>query len=111
MKSKQPSQKSKQPEPQPNLPQKVASDQAEQQKWSQVASSPNLSPQASVAAKNLARSYAAAQRLGEKALGYQDPNGDQTAEQDPNLTRLLQLQPGSSSLGSQSSSTRPETSA
>jgi hypothetical protein len=46
-----------------------------------------------------------------KALAYQDPSGDQMAEQDPMLTRLLQLPLGPSSQENQSSSTKPGTSA
>jgi hypothetical protein len=111
MKSKPKSQPQKQQEPQPSLQDKVAQAQASQQKWSQLAADPTLSPQAAQYAKNLARSYAAAQRLGDKALAYQDPSGDQQAEQDPMLTRLLQLPLGSSIPENPSSSTKPETSA
>ena len=110
MSSKRQSQSKKQPEqPQPSLPEKAANDLAQQQKWSQLAANPNLSPQAAQAARNLARSYAAAQRLGDKALGYQDPNSDQLAEQDPMLTRLLQIPPTPSIQPNQGPSTKPET--
>ena len=109
---KSPKQKQQgQPQPEPSLQDKAALAQASQQKWSQLAADPSLSPQAAQAAKNLARSYAAAQRLGDKALAYQSPNADQQAEQDPMLTRLLQLPLGSSSQENPSSSTKPGTSA
>ena len=50
------------------LEEKVAQAQADLQKWSQPAASPNLSPEAARAA----RSTAAALKLGQKALAWRD---------------------------------------
>jgi hypothetical protein len=45
-----------------------------------LAASPNLSPQATTAARNFARSAAASVRLGQKAIDYQQPHPDPETE-------------------------------
>ncbi len=52
-------------------------------KWSAVAASPNLSPQAAQVAQNLVRSKQAALTLGQKALLYQEPQGDPEGQPKP----------------------------
>ena len=58
----------------PNLQDKLERARKEYQKWSGVVASPDLSPQAAEAARNLARSYRAAVMLAKKALAYQKKN-------------------------------------
>jgi hypothetical protein len=107
MNSPPPSQDLNQPDQEPSLPEKLANAQAEQMKWSQVATNPNLSPEAALVARNAARSYAVAARL------YQ---GAQKPAPDPYLETLLGLksqpqdQQNSSPGQTDGSSTSPETS-
>ena len=67
----------------PSLPEKVQQDQADLAKWSAVAVQPNLPPQVSQVAWNLARSSQAALTLGQKALLYQEPPGVQENQSGP----------------------------
>ena len=66
-----------QPAQEPSLADKVTQAQADKEMWGQVAAHPNLSTAAASAARDLARSSAAALTLGQKALTYQDANSDQ----------------------------------
>ena len=66
----------------PSLPEKLDQARADLAKWSQIAASPNLSLQAALFARNVARSSQAAVTLGEKALLHQQEN-------DQNLARVL----------------------
>ena len=110
-------------QPQPvSLEEKVAQAQRDLAKWSAVAQDPTLSPRAAQAAANLARSSAAALKLGKKALLFQqgmaedpeNPNPDYGAS-DPALLTLLGLTPSpqnrttSSPQSPPASSTRPGT--
>jgi len=52
---------------------------AQLDKWTEIAACPNLSSGAALAAKNLARSYAAAVTLYEKALAHQAQTRDRQA--------------------------------
>ena len=110
-------------QPQPvSLEEKVAQAQRDLMKWSAVAADPTLSPQAAQVAANLARSSAAALKLGKKELLFQQgmaedpesPNPDYGAS-DPALLMLLGLTPSpqnrttSSPQSPPASSTRPGT--
>ena len=70
-------------DPKQNLKDKVQQDQADLAKWSGVAADPSLSPQAAEVARNLARSTKLALMLGQKALLYQEPQGDQEGQPKP----------------------------
>jgi hypothetical protein len=62
------------PQPPSTLVEKIARANAELEKWSKLAASPNLSPEAALAAREAARSYAAAVKLYGKALAaWGDP--------------------------------------
>ncbi len=63
---------SSQPGSEPSLQQKLDQAKRDYQKWSAVAASPDLSPQAAAWARDAARSYGAAARLYEKGLTYQE---------------------------------------
>ena len=79
MKSKPQSKNSQKPTPpEPSLQQRTAQAQADLKKWAAVAADPSLSPEAAAAVQGLARSSQAELMLGQKALGYQDPNSDQS---------------------------------
>jgi hypothetical protein len=73
---------SRKPQAQLSLQEKLDQARADLAKWSQLAASPNLSPPAALAARNMARSSQAAVTLGEKALAYQQ-------ESHQNLARVL----------------------
>ena len=80
-------------EPPPSLQDRQ--DQTAQQlaNWQYLAANPNLSPAAAATARNMLRSTQASMRLGDKAMAYLQPDGTppDPAQQDPNLTRLLQI--------------------
>ena len=72
-----------QPQQPPSLPAKLAFAQAQKERWSKVAADPNLSLGAALLARQAARSYAAAETLGQKALQ------NQQAENDPSSQAML----------------------
>ena len=63
-----PSKPSQPQEPVLSPQEKLAQVQAQQQKWSMVAASPNLSPKAAAWARNAARSFQAAADLYQKGI-------------------------------------------
>jgi hypothetical protein len=54
----------------PTLPERLAAAHANKERFSRIAADPQLSPQAASWARNLARSWGAAVKLGQKALAY-----------------------------------------
>ena len=54
-----------------SLLEKIQSDRTLRDQYNRIAASPKLSPAAAIAARQIARSYAAAVTLGEKALEYE----------------------------------------
>ncbi len=110
--------------PKPNAPkplslaEKLQQDQAEAQRWNQVANNPDLSLPAALFARNMARSSQAMLELSQKALAYQDESQrNQQQALAGNLDRALRIarlpQEQAPSLAPQNppSSTAPGTSA
>jgi len=60
-------------------------------KYNRIATAPSLSPEAAVAARNLARSYAAAVTLYEKAVEYERQVNDPQSQAE--LMRALGIKP------------------
>lgn len=59
------------PEQPLSLPQKLAKVRSERDEWGRIAADPTLSPEAAYAARQAYRSSAAAMKVGEKALAWQ----------------------------------------
>ena len=96
--------------PAPTLQEKLQEAQEQAGKWGSVALSQSLSPLARQAASNLARSWAAAKSLYEKAQDHQ-PQENETPDNDPLLDQLLRLQPPGSTTSARPPSTNSATSA
>ncbi len=81
------------PKPQqaPSLQAKLAFAQAQKERWSKVASDPDLSLPAALAARQLVRGYTAAETLGQKALQNQQAENDPASQ--GMLMRALGISP------------------
>lgn len=100
-----------------SLPEKLQQAQAEVQRWNGLAASPNLSQEAALFARNMARSSQAALTLYQKATDYQ--NSPEKQEQEALQARVarslgtipsLPGQQPSTDQGNPPSPTRSETS-
>jgi hypothetical protein len=120
MKSQAPKKESKDKPSKPalSLPERVEQERANVAKWKAIAADPELSQEAALFARNIARSSQAALTLGEKALQYQKDSQAKLDEAlQARLARTLNVTPSPpdqldfSGQSTPPSSTKPETSA
>ena len=104
-----PSSQAQPPMQEPTPEQKAALAAQDYAKWRALAATPGLSPRTAAWAADAARSAKAELRLRQKAAAFQEGQ-DANPTQDPNITRLLGLQPNDSTPSTAGSSTSPGTS-